>query len=1552
LVDVTRVNGTVVPREVTSDPTAADTDADGLDDRLESLLGSDPRRADTDGDFLTDAEEYNVLFSDPNDQDTDRDGIDDGLEVEFFKTNVLVDDSDGDGYTDDEELFTRGRDPRVADLPHHQIEIGDVLLQIDERFTFTDEEGRTSTESSSTSSILSTVESRSTLSVFAINRFVHGGAEGGFENCQDGCASPTMGDPTGFSKRLFFRGKLQSGFDALEQTDTETAEAAEEAFERSLEKGRELSSASVVTREIVGASVLVDVTLRNPGNVAIALSNLELTLLTTQPEDSRELVPVATLLPESTLISGEPAVFNIGPGESRGPIVFANLDVFPKLVEDLLRAPRGLVTRVANFDVESADGRNFAFGLQDVRERTIGVAIDPGNGGVEQLHAIAAGVLNRPRDELRCGPHGSHPNAACEGDADCGTSLPCQGGTIVGGFAGYGGTGALRGIPLDFVLEDALGMRRTSPQTILAGEDGVADTLAAGDDVQVVTVGTSGLAPDALVVAPGRNQVLDSAAGGDDLNPTPPDGIRAGDDTTVDSVAAGDDVQLVPVGTTGVPDDVVAISAGHNGILETVPRDDDVADVVTGYEVSRTCNAETPFAILAGPNGVADTTASTGTCVRAFAPHFSGETCAVHSDCGEDPDSDDVGVCSADFQAEDVGTSGLRPDAAVVLAPVPGDVVVSVPSKDDVFLGPGTPCTTDIDCHLTALGGIPATGGACTGPQKVVRVEGRRDGQFRRFWALVLPDDVQFQTDFGQIHVRPGDTIGLKFIQDVDRDGLSVESEFLAGSSDFKRDTDDDQLGDFAEVRIGWEVGVVGSPLRRVFPNPRTADSDRDGLSDREEFDFRPTRCSCDPSGPKTVVGHSGAPCANDAQCSGVCRDASACAVSEQGGFFGFECPPCSTDATLHRTDPRRRDTDSDLVSDFDEVFSYLTGAGIIDVEHARVVLAGDDLTADTFACPDNHCVEDPDQHCATEGDCRSRQCIDPTGACDDVQVVPQGSGVQSPQTVVVMQGFWGRKFGRVPSAAMGDVLVEGGRNGKAESRVVGDDVPLVGEGELVRESALRCVDGSEFDAFGIADLAKRFVMCSAIKPGPNGMLESQPGGDDVVIPGGFGQKREFTDPLHPDTDMDEVRDGIERLLGSSPNDPGDTGTAGDMDQDGLTDNQESSGWNVTSYLESGMCASCPRPVASNPHVPDTDLDGLPDYAERHMPCFRDPDVECSTDPANADTDGDGLSDLDELSRAQLDELESLNGFFPGYFLDGSDSAQYGTDPTRADTDGEQIADGEELFETVTVVLYDGTVRKVQSDPTQSDSDGDGLSDKVERSLGTDPTDPDTDDDGRNDGRENASGATDPRIPDLLVTVEARRIEVDQIEDPGGTDRGEFAWWVLLRAPTLSNPLLSHTADLLSHCMGGVQSGKRCNQSSTALPNCADNEGVCVGPDPRDFNTLTDALGCWNVALEPTSRHTLYLDKERTFALQAGQSFTIEGLLVEFDAASVDCDEAPDYIPRAFTSQCFTRFSETFAYSDLSFGDRGETVAINPVDGAAEGGDDCSWQLQMNLKVE
>lgn len=103
------------------------------------------------------------------------------------------------------------------------------------------------------------------------------------------------------------------------------------------------------------------------------------------------------------------------------------------------------------------------------------------------------------------------------------------------------------------------------------------------------------------------------------------------------------------------------------------------------------------------------------------------------------------------------------------------------------------------------------------------------------------------------------------------------------------------------------------------------------------------------------------------------------------------------------------------------------------------------------------------------------------------------------------------------------------------------------------------------------------------------------------------------------------------------------------------------------------------------------------------------------TDPLDADTDADGLSDGSELAG--------------------------GTDPLSADTDGDALLDGEEV-----AAGRNPLVPNAGDDAPDADPDGDGLSNAREADLGTDWDDPDTDGDGVSDSAEWIQGS-DPRDP-------------------------------------------------------------------------------------------------------------------------------------------------------------------------------------------------------------
>ncbi len=154
----------------------------------------------------------------------------------------------------------------------------------------------------------------------------------------------------------------------------------------------------------------------------------------------------------------------------------------------------------------------------------------------------------------------------------------------------------------------------------------------------------------------------------------------------------------------------------------------------------------------------------------------------------------------------------------------------------------------------------------------------------------------------------------------------------------------------------------------------------------------------------------------------------------------------------------------------------------------------------------------------------------------------------------------------------------------------------------------------------------------------------------------------------------------------------------------------------------------------------DSDNDGLTDEME----------MELGTDPNNPDTDGDGLTDGEEVNEYGTDPLEAdTDG---DGLSDGEEVNSYNTDPLNEDTDGDGLTDGEEINE-------------YRTDPNAVDSDNDGLTDYEEvMEYQTDPNNADTDGDGIPDGQEVADG-TDPNDPNDPVQMD---------EDALGTVHFEF----------------------------------------------------------------------------------------------------------------------------------------------------------------------------------
>jgi outer membrane protein OmpA-like peptidoglycan-associated protein len=143
--------------------------------------------------------------------------------------------------------------------------------------------------------------------------------------------------------------------------------------------------------------------------------------------------------------------------------------------------------------------------------------------------------------------------------------------------------------------------------------------------------------------------------------------------------------------------------------------------------------------------------------------------------------------------------------------------------------------------------------------------------------------------------------------------------------------------------------------------------------------------------------------------------------------------------------------------------------------------------------------------------------------------------------------------------------------------------------------------------------------------------------------------------------------------------------------------------------------------IGTDPRNADTDGDGLTDGEEF---------LTYKTDPLKVDTDGDGLTDYQEVKTYKTNPLVAdTDG---DGLSDGDEVLKYKTDPLKVDTDGDGLSDGDEVL-------------KYKTDPLKVDTDGDGLTDGDEvLKYKTDPLKVDTDGDGLTDSEEILKYKTDP----------------------------------------------------------------------------------------------------------------------------------------------------------------------------------------------------------------
>jgi gliding motility-associated-like protein len=578
---------------------------------------------------------------------------------------------------------------------------------------------------------------------------------------------------------------------------------------------------------------------------------------------------------------------------------------------------------------------------------------------------------------------------------------------------------------------------------------------------------------------------------------------------------------------------------------------------------------------------------------------------------------------------------------------------------------------------------------------------------------------------------------------DCDNDGLDNAQELIVGTNNNLADTDGDGLNDGEEVTGLDQISTVAiasatsDPLNPCDPNANallTNDCDNDGLDNAAELLAGTDNTIADTDGDglndgEEVTGVDQP--ATTTVATGTSNALDSCDPNA-GAVATNDCDNdglTSTQEDLAGTDPANADTDADGYTDGEEV----TGA--------------DDIT--TVAVPTG--TSDPLNPC-------DPSTGNPTEDCDN-------DGLLNGAEALGADGL--PNTGDETNPAVADTDGDGLNDGEEVTGVDQLSTVAVATGTSDPLDAcdpnINALSTNDCDNDGLDNAGEILANTDNTNPDTDGDGlndgEEVTGVDQVstvAVATGTSDPLDACDPninalSSNDCDNDGLDNAAELLAGTD-------NTIADTDGDGLNDGEEVTGVDQVSTVAVATGTSAPLD-ACDPNINalstnDCDNDGLDNAGE----------ILANTDNTNADTDGDGLNDgeevtgFDQVSTVAVatgtsDPLDACDPNINALSTndcdnDGLDNAAEllaGTDNTNPDTDGDGLNDGEEVTgvdQVSTVAVATGTSDPLNAcDPNidalaTNDCDNDGLDNAGEILAGTDNTNPDTDGDGLNDGEE------------------------------------------------------------------------------------------------------------------------------------------------------------------------------------------------------------------------
>ncbi len=396
-----------------------DTDGDGLSDKLENdgwevtyedgfkrlhsyIVKSNHKKADTDEDGLSDFHEFQ-LRSDPTSNDTDRDALKDSLEglyganlldadsdddavpensttpegtmldygeVYIYKTSPTLDDTDGDGMSDQYEISGGGFNPLIADTPRLKIHVADDPYI---RIIKTESDGSTSISTDTINlqrsdyTELKNTDTNSNEITATVTTKVTKVQETNF----------------GVMTKNETKTETETSGEFIENNTTSFSQNSVQSSQEEYYSGEEnISSEST---SATGGIITISYRIENLSNINVKVSKLMLTVLKRMPNG--KLKPIVTFDPIAKY-----GAFTVGPNSMTGRFTMDG-ELNLQLTREILLNPSSLITEVGLFSMfrtnnEGTEILNYTDISTSIMERTTRLVIDYGDGRLSDKYSI------------------------------------------------------------------------------------------------------------------------------------------------------------------------------------------------------------------------------------------------------------------------------------------------------------------------------------------------------------------------------------------------------------------------------------------------------------------------------------------------------------------------------------------------------------------------------------------------------------------------------------------------------------------------------------------------------------------------------------------------------------------------------------------------------------------------------------------------------------------------------------------------------------------------------------------------------------------------------------------------------------------------------------------------------------------------------------------------------------------------------------------------------------------------------------------------------------